>query len=333
PTIDGDGVLVLDAAGNATTFPPTAASYQVSPLDDGWWLFVPLVSGLDRAIQLHRPDGTPHVELPRRFAGDGHWMPPPRRFAEGWIVSNLVDDDGHVQALTLFDAQFRTAAFSTGITGERHVTPTDESAFWASAKGPSGNANDATIERWVRRGRALEREQSLPARSHWFVGDRIVIDAVGGAVTARDPAGQVVWTWHRTTTGASYGVVTTAGILFYDDIRADLLDRDGREVTTFAVENPDVSVGAGGTVYLKTGAELWIIREQAWSLEVGSDLELENTCGDDALLRRDDGRCLLVSRDGSRLGFEAADASFSVVGTTGGPYVVEGERIRVGRFT
>lgn len=333
PTPGGDAVLILDATGAATASPPTPTPFAVTALDDDWWLFVPLVSGPDRAIQLHRPDGTPHVKLPRRFAGDGHWMPPPRRFADGWIVSNLIDDDGHLQALTLFDAQFRTAAFSTGITGERVVTPIDESTFWASAKGPSGNANDATIERWVRRGKALEREQSYPARSTWFVGDRLVIEAPRGTITARDPAGQVVWTWHRTMTGASYGAVTIAGILFYDDTRADLLDRDGREVTTFAVENPHVYEGEGRTVYLKTGAELWIIREHAWSLEIGSDLELETTCGDDALLRRDDGSCLLVSRDGSRLGFEALHASFSVFGTTGGPYVVEGDRIRVRRFT
>ncbi len=63
------------------------------------------------------------------------------------------------------------------------------------------------------------------------------------------------------------------------------------------------------------------------------DLALETTCGDDALLRHHPtGRCTLVARDGTSRGFTAETAVFSVLGTAGGPYVLEDQRIRVARF-
>ncbi|HEX7603179.1 MAG TPA: hypothetical protein VF316_16290 [Polyangiaceae bacterium] len=320
----GDAILVLDGAGNATAVPPSTTSYAVTPLDDGWWLFVPCSSELDRWIELRFPDGRPRVKFPRRFSNDATWMPPARRFADGWIVSNLVDDDGAAQALTLFDAEFKTAAYSAGIDGERTVTPIDDVSFWASV--------DGTMERWVRRERSLERVQSFPQRSCWLVGDRLIADVGTGAVVARGPGGQVLWTWHRATTGATYGVATTSGVLMYDDTRADLLDRDGRLVTSFAVENPDVRVGSDGTAYVKAAADLWVVRDDAHSTIVTLACELETTCGDDALLSCGAGRFELVARDDRRAGFTASGAAFSVVGTVGGPYVVENERIRVARF-
>jgi len=320
----GDAILVLDGDGNATAQPPSATTYAVTPLDDGWWQFVPHTRELDRWIELHQPDGKPRVKFPRRFSSDATWMPPVRRFADGWIISNLVDDDGAVQALTAFDAQFATAAYSTGIDGERQVTPIDDVAFWASARD--------TMERWIRRERTLECVLSFPARSSWLVGDRLIVDRTTGEVVARGPDGQVVWTWHRETTGATYGVATTHGVLLYDDARAHLVDRDGRLVRSFAVEDPQVSVGCEGTAYVKTADQLWVVRDDAHSIGVMLECTLETTCGDDALLSFGDGRFELFTRDGRRHGFTASDAEFSVVGTVGGPYVVEPERIRVARF-
>jgi hypothetical protein len=118
----------------------------------------------------------------------------------------------------------------------------------------------------------------------------------------------------------------------YDDTRAHLLDRDGRLVTSFAVENPDVLVGSDGTAYVKSAADLWIVRDDARSVPVTLDHDLETTCGDDALLSCGDDRFELIAPDGRRAGFTASGAVFSVVGTVGGPYVVENERIRVARF-
>ena len=146
-TAAGEAILVLDGAGTATALPPSMTTYAVTPLDDGWWMFVPKTSEAVRWVELRLPDGKPHVKFPRRFATDATWMPAARRFGGGWIVSNLVDDDGALQALTLFDAQFTTVAYSAGIDGERAVTPIDAVSFWAST--------DGTMERWIRRERTL----------------------------------------------------------------------------------------------------------------------------------------------------------------------------------
>ena len=323
PTAAGEAVLVLDGAGTATALSPSTTTYAVAPLDDGWWMFVPETNETDRWIELRRPDGKPHVKFPRRFAMDATWMPPARRFADGWIVSNLVDDDGALQALTLFDAQFTTVAHSAGIDGERTVMPIDDVSFWAST--------DGTMERWTRQGETLESALSFPSRSSWLLGDRLIADVENGEVVARGPAGDVLWTWHRATTGATYGVATTNGVLLYDDTHAHLLDREGRLVCSFAVENPDVRVGAGGTAYMKTAADLWIVRDEASSVTVTLACELVTTCGDDALLSCGDGRYELIARDGRRAEFFAS-AEPSVVGTRGGPYIMENERIRVARF-
>lgn len=317
-----NGIVVLDAAGQATSW-PMPAPYEVTELDDGWWLFVPKTGETERFVEFHAPDGRPKVKLRRRFAGDSNWMPPPRRFAGGWIVSDLVDDDGKTQALTLFDANFETIAFSEGIVGTRQVTPIDESSFWASM--------DGTMERWVRRDRALDRAQTFAMRSSWVVGDLLICDTAEGEVIARSLDGRFRWTYKRSTDGATYGTETKRGVLVYDNSRAHLLGADGVVKREFPVESPDVLGGRSGTVYLKAGAELWIVDEDARAIVVGSDASLETTCGDDALLRREDGRCLLVGKEGIRGTFEAKDASFSVVGTRGGPWVIEGDRIR-GRF-
>ena len=247
-------------------------------------------------------------------------MPPPRRFADGWIISNLIDDDGHPQALTLFDADFKTIAHSTGIDGERQVTPIDASSFWASA--------DDGMERWVRRDRALERTQQFAARSSWVVGDLLIVDTSHGEVIGRGPDGGVRWTWSRATVGATYGVAMPAGVLLYDDDHAHVLDTSGHVQTSFRVETADVHVGVAGTVYVKTGAELWIVaNNDARSIVVGTDARLLTACGDDALLQRDDGTCTLVGRTGIRGTFEAKDAAFSVINTRD-TWVVAGDRIR-----
>jgi hypothetical protein len=322
PTPRGDEHLVLDGNGQVTKLPPSPTDYSVASLDDGWWLYVPVGSEPTRWIELHRPDGAPCVKVARRFTAGAQGMPPPRRFAGGWMISNLVDDDGAVQALTQLGAGFETLAYSVGIDGERQVAPIDDDSFWASVEG--------VMERWVRRGRILERVDSFLQRASWLVGDRLISDTSAGVVTARAASGAISWTWKRRTTGATYGVATSAGVLLYDDVRAHLLDRDGVVVTTFAVEYPDVCVGSGGTVYMKSAADLWIVGDAADSIEVGPDRELRTTCGDAALLEVS-GRCELVSRDGTRTAFDVP-AGKVVMGTVGGPYVVEPGRVRAVGF-
>src|SRR5450432_897599 len=107
-------VVIIDATGQATTW-PLAEHFDLSVLDGGWWLFVERTDEPVRWVEFHTPDGRPRVKFRRHFASGNAWMPPPRRFADGWIISNLIDDDGNPQALTLFDADFKTIAHSTGV--------------------------------------------------------------------------------------------------------------------------------------------------------------------------------------------------------------------------
>jgi len=158
--------------------------------------------------------------------------------------------------------------------------------------------------------------------------DTLVTDTKEGVVTARGADGAIRWTWKRPTSGATYGVVTRDGVLFYDDDHAHWLDLAGNLRHTFEVESAAVRVARDGTIYVKTLAELWIVGDDPRSIVVGTDAALEMTCGDCALLRRPDGTCLLVGKSGHPVAFTARDASLPVTGTRGGPWLVEGDRIR-----
>jgi hypothetical protein len=317
----GDAIVVLDADGNATSWPVTG-DYNVLALDDAWWLFVPNTNAEERFVEMHLPDGRPRAKLRRRFARTEGWMAPPRRFAEGWLFSNLSDDDDKTQSLTLFDAELATAAYGDGETpDDRMVTPVDDVSFWATA--------GASLERWERRGETLACTERFPSRASLWLNGTLVSVETWGLVTARDAAGAVRWKYDAKTRGASYLTETPAGVLLYDDVCATVLDLDDGSVrTSFPIESASVFVGRRGTVYLLSLGELWTLREEARSMRVGLGAELETTCGDDVLLRRKDGTCVLVGPRGVRGKFAAKSASFSVIGTRGGPWVVEGDRIR-----
>jgi hypothetical protein len=313
-------LLVLDAKGQAWTWEVPGA-VTADALDEGWWLLVPDDGNAERAIELRLPDGDPRVRFARRFAPAARWMSPPRRFDDGWIITNLVDVEGATQALTLFDPSFHMVAASAACApADRRVTPIDATSFWAEI--------DGAMERWVREGKTLELAETFAARASWWTGGRLVTNTREGVVTARGGDGKVEWTWKRETFGATYGVVVRGGILLYDHAHAHWLDFEGRVRRTFDVESPDVRVAKGGTVYMKTLAELWIIDEDARAVVVGTEAKLETTCGDDALLRCRDGTCLLVTPAGLASTFTAKGAWFPVGGTRSGPWLVEGDRIR-----
>lgn len=314
-------ILVLDAAGYASTW-DVRGPCKADALDDGWWLLVPDSGEPVRVIEMRRPDGRPRVGFRRSFDGKEAWMPPPRRMGDGWIFSNLVDQDGATQALSLVDTQWKLVAQSGACPrAERRVVPIDATRFLAEVPG--------AVERWVRRGRVLEIVETIPARSSWWMKDRLVTDSADGIVTARDADGAVLWTWKRATSGATYGVEAADGLLLYDDDHAHWLDRDGRVRQTFDVELPEVRVGLEGTIYLKSLVDLWILSgTETRRLVLDTDVDLESISGDDAVLRSEDGRCWLVDRAGKLVRFEAKDASFPVYATRGGPWVIEGERVR-----
>ncbi len=185
------------------------------------------------------------------------------------------------------------------------------------------------IERWVRKDASLELVQSFPSRASWWTKGLLLTDTRDGVVTARDARGEVRWTWQRETSGAAYGVLTRDGLLLHDDAHAHWLDLTGQVRRTLHVESADVSVARDGTVYLKTLTDLWIFEDQdARAVVIGVDAELETTCSDGAVLRDPDGKCLLVGKHGGSAAFLARDARFPLLGTRGGPWLVEGDRIR-----
>jgi hypothetical protein len=321
--VGGDSIAVLDADGKLSTW-PRSTLVKAAALDEGWWLIVPDHDSDERVIELRRPDGGPRVGWKRRFAPTARGMPLPRRFGDGWLVTNLTDVRGATQALTLFDASLRMVAASAGaLPAERELTPIDARSFWAAAEGE--------MERWVRKDGALVRLDAFPSRASWWTRGHLVTETGDGVVACRDADGVVRWVWHRDTTGATGGVVTRDGVLVHDEAFAHLLDLEGRVQKAFEVESPVVRVAREGTVYLKSRGELWTVDEDAHASEVDAEAKLETTCGGEALLRRPDGSCLLVGKDGNRLAFHAQAASLPPRGTRGGPWLVEGDRIR-GRF-
>ena len=337
PTPAGEAILVFDASGTVAVVQPSATAYEVTPLDDGWWQFVPRGIGsavpnawIERWIELRRPDASPVVKFRQRGAERSPSLPPARRFGAGWLISNLVADSGATQALTLFDADFVYIAASVGLeidaceAAARAVIPIDERSFWASTHD--------TIERWVRDGEKLERVQSLACRTSWSIGDRLIVDLGHGHLAAYGVDGSHLWSSRRPQSGATYVVPTTHGVLVYDDTQAQVLDRDGHLITSFPVESPDVCVGRAGSVYLKSNDTLWILGVDARPFHVPLAAELETTAGDNVLMSLGNGRFEVVSADGQRAQFIAPRARFSVIGTRGGPYVIEPGRLRVAAF-
>lgn len=318
----GDAVAIVGADMQSVAWPPGPC--RVTALDDGWWLLVPTTQGEKTWIEMRLPGGEPRVKLPRRFARGDFYMPPPRRFGDGWIVSNLLDDDGEPQALTLFDADFEMVAASRGLRGDRRVTPVDNGRFWADAGGVPSR-----LERWQRRGEVLDRLETIAARSSWLLGDGVVVDRPDHEVTACGPNGEIRWRWHRRPRGVRYGAMCRRGLLLYDDATAHLLDPAGTLVAETPVDSASLLVGDAGTAYLRSGAELWIVADDARTLELDEDFELLTTCGDEALFGDDNGRFLVVGEAGVVGGFEAPGADFSVIGSRGGPYVLEPGRLRV----
>jgi hypothetical protein len=102
---------------------------------------------------------------------------------------------------------------------------------------------------------------------------------------------------------------------------------------------------ASGTEY-HAGRTLRLVRDLDVVCELALDGEYEvvTTLGDAAVLELgarlldddepcDPGQYLVVSREGKPRGrFVASRAQWSVIGTIGGPYIVEPERLRIGKL-
>jgi len=335
-TPEGEGVCRIDAAGAMSTLPPSKTRYTVRDLDEGWWLFVPDDYTSIRYVEFHRPDVQPRVKMRMAFEPQSSHACPPRRMGDGWIVSGCVDDEDKEQALTLFDASFKTIAQSRDARGQRLIVPIDAESLWCETV-----KNPFVVERWERRGAVLERTFAMDAQSWTSVarnaGGGVVIKPrkVGAPIVGLDDTGKERFQLEHPTRGQTYFAEVPGGLLVYDDARAETIDpRTGRTVTpTLAIEAASLFAGRDGTTYLQERASLWVLAEERKRLFVGEHMRLETTCGNDALLRDGGGECLVVGKDAAVRGrFSAKGARFSVVGTQGGPYVIEGSRVRVASF-
>jgi hypothetical protein len=257
-----------------------------------------------------------------------------RRMGEGWVLSQCVDDEGHEQALTLFDASFRSIAFSKDVRGARSIAVVDGRALWCETI-------DApyVLERWERRNRELVRTFDVPVQSWIRVEGGLIVRPrdVNAPLVRFDDDGSRRFSFRRDHwEGATYFCKTKNGLLVYDDASAEIFDvSDGSCREKWKVESPDVLAASDGTVFVRSQSALWTIGDGApVRLFVGEHMRLETTCGDAAVLRDGRGACLLVGSDGApRASFEAREANFSVVGTRGGPYVLEPGRVRIGAFS
>ena len=317
----GARVFRLDAAGALESVAVDRA-YTVHALDDGGWLFDP--GGDARGVELRTPDLQPRVSVTMR----GH--PFARRMGDGWCLSQCVDDDGREHALTLFDASFRSVAFSEGTTGVRTLAPIDAGALWCET-----TATPFVLERWERADPALVRTFDLAVQSWMRVPGGVIVTprSFEKPIAVYDDSGQRVFSIERARAGATYFCKTKRGVLVYDDASAEVIDPKTAEriVPSFRVDAPTVLDAQDGTVFLRTESALYTIGDgEPARLFVGDAMRLETTCGDAAVLRDDGGACLLVGSNGqARARFDAPNARFSVFGTRRGPYVVEPERVRL----
>ncbi len=325
------GICHIDS-GSLSAFPPTGVRYSVTTLDAGWWLFVPQDNSPVRYVEFHTPDAQPRVKMRMAFPSASTYACPPRKMGDGWIVSGCVDDEGREQALTLFDAGFKMVAQSERAVGQRVISVIDEYALWCETV-----ENPYIVERWERRGDVLERTLAVEAQSWIRVSDGVVISLrkVNEGLVGYDDLGSKRMRLKRPTRGATYLTEARDGLLVSDDGSVETIDpRSGNMLAEpIDAEGAHLLVGRQGTTYLSAGASVWVLGQERTQLLLGQGVSLETTCGDDALIRDDKGQCLVVGPDASVRGrFYAPEARFSVVGTRGGPYLIEPGRVRIGKW-
>ncbi len=332
----GDRIHRIDAAGDVTSYPPSTTRYSVTDLEGGDWLFVPDDDTPTRNVEFRRHDSPRVTSIRMAFAPQKTYPCPPKKMGAGWIVSGCVDDTGAEQALTLFDASFEMIAQSRGERGQRLIEVVSDSVLWCETSEPP-----YTVERWERRGEVFERTFAVQSQSWIRIGDGVVIVLrdVKGGLSGYGDDGALRFQIPRNLSGARYLAKAREGLLVYDLASADTIDpRTGKAVAeSIPIESASLLDARDGTLFMRDRNALHVLGEKRTRLYVGPSMRIEKTCGDSALLRDEHGECLVVGSDATIRGrFSAQTARFSVVGTSGGPYVVEaitgGSRVRIARF-
>jgi len=325
PTPEGESVVVLGDDGRISAWPPSPRSYTVVDLEkDGWWFLA------DGEAEFRAPDTRPLWKIALATEPFVSIPAPPRRMPGGWIVGGCRTDEGQSQALTLFDAERRMVASSTGLSGGRSVEVLSDTALWAETL-----AFPFLLERWVREDADLRRTFDVAVcHTVSVAGMRIALQRAGG-LAAYDAEGRRVWSRPEQTTPGVYLSTVSDRVVVQGPEDVQVLDaRDGREVDRFDLfHGADLLQDRRGTLYFVSGNEARILGDgRSRPVVLPWEAETVTTCGDAVVLRDTDGEHYLVlAGDGEiRGGFEARDARFSVIGTERGPYVLEPGRLRVG---
>ncbi len=305
-------------------------------LDDGHLFIAPAgpVGGGERKVEIRDAAlafvASFSVHLPHHESTPSH----PRRVDGGWLASGVIDTRGVPLALVRFDDRFAVVAASTDARGPRHdLTPLGDDRFLARQEGAAFE-----IELWAQREAHLERVDTFEARGARFVADTIVhLDRRGG-VFGRATDGEVRWREDFTAHGASYlGLVGEHAVVYSDGRAALFRVADGARVAEIDEPFPLTfhRDGAGDGYLLGGPSVLRIDRAgRVERTELDAAYAFATTIGDAMVLadRVTPGRYVVVRRDGALHEFVAPGARFSVVTTRGGPYVLEPERLRIGRF-
>jgi hypothetical protein len=328
-TPEGEAIHRIDAAGQLSAFAPSRARYSITPLENGGWLFVPDDDAPVRFIEFHESNGVPRVKIPVAFGNGSRFMCPPKRVGDGWIVSGCVDVHGDEQALSLFDSSFRMIAQSENARGQRLIGVVDDQHWWCETITPP-----FTLERWSRRDALLTRDLALEAQS-WFRANGCVVVALrSGPLIGIDDSGNELFRQEREVHGSAYFVAFHDDAILYDDRSVRVIDpKTGADrIAPMHIESPEVHVTPNGVAYVSEPTAIQILAGASKRIFLGEELQFETTCGEELLLRSDEGRCFVIAPGGRVRIFDGPDARFSVVGTRGGPYVVEPGRVRIGSF-
>ncbi len=335
-TSAGHQVMAIDDGGRVIGWPPGPAAAYALSLEEGHWLLF----GREAITIGQLFDPAWQQRFSYRFAlGSAFYPPSPRRFAGGWVVSALLDDAGQEHALALVDPQEGVRAVSTEGGGGRLVAPLSDTLLLAETlEAPF------TLETWRIDGDGLVRQAAHAVEGWWVTSEAAIVllrEERSPRLSLRRlrPDGSTAWCRdaERSTHGTKVYLASAPGaVLVYGDQDARVFAlEDGRDLASFEVLGPiDVLGSDRHALYVLTGDELRIITERGVEVLSVPASDLAKTCGDGILLQlRAPGRYRLVGPDGRTRGdLEAPGANFSVIGTRGGPYVLEPARLRVAKW-
>lgn len=343
----GRGLLQINTDSHVEKAEATAPLGAVTSSALGWVLVRREAEG-PRVLEFRSAGLAPLSTL--CIADNPHlsWIPTPKQVGEDWLVANAAPGDGPVRPLVLWRPRAGVIAESEPgeplVEGVVAIDPRTFVVHWSGPR-PFG-----TLQIFERVDAALvPRARLAGARNFRVVGGVVVaqVPDAGDALVAWDLSGAERWRFP--VDSRSVWMEPEA-----DGLRVSLGQRGveldpvtGEVVAELGLAASPLLSDHQGALYETTDHHSVLVvspdgREREVFLDGG--YEVATTLGDAAVLSSLDpllpddrapprGRCVVVGGDGRVRGaFDAPAARWSVVGTRGGPYVIEPGRLRVGSF-